>query len=960
METQKMPSGLRRNSLVSLFSSHPSSREGSRRNSQSGDEKRLSGISLSSFATGRSQSTPATTDEPPTSFDKFRSSVSPTAPQLPSFSWKSRRGSNETSRGVSWVSEDAYDKEVVEFAYRLDASAFIAESEKIEKKRSQNQQPPRKSQFKEHTELNGFSRSAIQPTLMNSKSDTAVLKAPPKSPPRAETTHQAGSVQTSARQEEAKTNTQQRSPKANQSNARQGHTGSEPPLRAAKERDIESPEQVAPQKRSATYLRPSHDGSSYVQKQRRYQQQMSIAGFEDQQTVQRANELAAENENAVGVQRKGAHILSELSIATPLEKAATPRAQYEYRQDSQETIVSRSPEIEHRRHEPQQSNPSAARQPQKATPLSQSTKADDVPNKPSPDTTGVNLSRAQDAKTPDAQAPEENPPPTEPKSNKTLGFRKRTKPPPSKIWISQGETTSKSDQQPMSAPPAQPLDSASKRSKMEKMFIDPLAAQISFRKRAGSAGSVTLAPPPKELFRTHTRNRTNSSEALTADLPSPVPWSNRADVAKAKPGRSKGESSPWWQEQKYSVENMAEVDSGVVKPRSQSSGSIGVATSESMPKHPYAASGELMESSKQISSTPVEQNTSDVKELTRYQLVETIDPRAIKSKASTPAESGPSQLSSPNDRVPMTTSASIGLPLKPVTGQVEKEVKVASVGKKDLSRKASIAQSQSNPQLQTQSTVTNSLPSLDFLPQLKHQPLVKKNSPPRTSVDSTITVPQLPSPSSPGSASTSGPASSLGSPSSSSPATSRLLTSTTTPTIIKPPIPTPIIQPRSPLRPPQSHPSSSTTTTTTTTTTPNSPLKYSTAASPSPPPESTSTSKPRSLSIPLPNVNASIGISKSTPTLPTTPALPTKPVAKLFVICCTCHYWHDLPSKLYEAIALPQTVSHPSVNGNGTHNKGGEVEVYETAVRCPWCEHPMTTACCQGWTGVVYLRARHH
>ena len=32
----------------------------------------------------------------------------------------------------------------------------------------------------------------------------------------------------------------------------------------------------------------------------------------------------------------------------------------------------------------------------------------------------------------------------------------------------------------------------------------------------------------------------------------------------------------------------------------------------------------------------------------------------------------------------------------------------------------------------------------------------------------------------------------------------------------------------------------------------------------------------------------------------------------------------------------------------------------ETAVMCPWCDHGMTTSCCQGWTTVVYMHERHH
>lgn len=39
---------------------------------------------------------------------------------------------------------------------------------------------------------------------------------------------------------------------------------------------------------------------------------------------------------------------------------------------------------------------------------------------------------------------------------------------------------------------------------------------------------------------------------------------------------------------------------------------------------------------------------------------------------------------------------------------------------------------------------------------------------------------------------------------------------------------------------------------------------------------------------------------------------------------------------------------------------GQGLGVVETRVRCPWCEHGMSTGCCAGWTTVVYLHERHH
>ena len=152
-----------------------------------------------------------------------------------------------------------------------------------------------------------------------------------------------------------------------------------------------------------------------------------------------------------------------------------------------------------------------------------------------------------------------------------------------------------------------------------------------------------------------------------------------------------------------------------------------------------------------------------------------------------------------------------------------------------------------------------------------------------------------------------------------------------------------------------------------------------------------------------------------------------KPIAKMFVICCKCRFWHDLPSRLYEAMALPQTVrktedlNRPGSGGSGSGSEkskksrrgsnsetsrppgisgpigsggvgasyvgppapsssaglgmngglaGGNGEANTefkplegkifTDVKCPWCEHGMSTSCCAGWTAIIYLHERHH
>lgn len=77
-----------------------------------------------------------------------------------------------------------------------------------------------------------------------------------------------------------------------------------------------------------------------------------------------------------------------------------------------------------------------------------------------------------------------------------------------------------------------------------------------------------------------------------------------------------------------------------------------------------------------------------------------------------------------------------------------------------------------------------------------------------------------------------------------------------------------------------------------------------------------------------------------------------EPVAKMFVICCSCKYFHDMPSKIYECMVKPDNIVR-DVNR-------GVSGVVSTAVKCPWCGHGMSTKCCAGYAGVVYLTERLH
>jgi len=76
------------------------------------------------------------------------------------------------------------------------------------------------------------------------------------------------------------------------------------------------------------------------------------------------------------------------------------------------------------------------------------------------------------------------------------------------------------------------------------------------------------------------------------------------------------------------------------------------------------------------------------------------------------------------------------------------------------------------------------------------------------------------------------------------------------------------------------------------------------------------------------------------------------PVAKMFVECCNCKFYHDMPSKLYECMAKPDAVVEDKLLGIS-----GAIT---TMVKCPWCQHNMTISCCAGYAAVVYLKEKLH
>lgn len=94
--------------------------------------------------------------------------------------------------------------------------------------------------------------------------------------------------------------------------------------------------------------------------------------------------------------------------------------------------------------------------------------------------------------------------------------------------------------------------------------------------------------------------------------------------------------------------------------------------------------------------------------------------------------------------------------------------------------------------------------------------------------------------------------------------------------------------------------------------------------------------------------------SPISPVSPVSPQLQTgpDPIAKMLVVCCSCKYFHDLPSKVYECMAQPDDVV--------TDQDLGVSGVVSTSVKCPWCGHGMSTTCCAGYAAVVFLKERLH
>lgn len=127
-------------------------------------------------------------------------------------------------------------------------------------------------------------------------------------------------------------------------------------------------------------------------------------------------------------------------------------------------------------------------------------------------------------------------------------------------------------------------------------------------------------------------------------------------------------------------------------------------------------------------------------------------------------------------------------------------------------------------------------------------------------------------------------------------------------------------------------------------------------------------------------------------------------ISKIFVICCKCKYWQDMPSEIYARLACPERLpsesrlartfsrkkpvrnavsptdssnarrmsiskrmqsSNESRGGQNTSSAGAPPTATSQPMRlnrpqCCWCGHGMGKSCCQSWSTLVSMRERFH
>ena len=318
MDTQKMPSALRRNSVVSFLSSYSSSPEDSRRSSR--EEPRPSRLlPLGSRAKRRSQSTPNSSAELPSDPRRTDSNiVSAAPPQLPKLrgvGWHSRPSSVDSKR-TSAGSGDAYQRDLVRFAESMELSSSPETPGNFIGSYSENHPlhpnglplgPP------------SFSRSRTAPDLAGAEAGrTAGTDL--QRPPLAQRDSQNGNFLDRLSNGQGRRQRSITAGKENDDEMRMQPTGkfmSDEFLQISRLHGSSSGLGIQP-----SQLKAHRDGSSYVHKQRMHQQQLSIAGYQDELAVRDANAKAMDATDQAG---EGPSVASPRSASSESSKQRTPQ-----------------------------------------------------------------------------------------------------------------------------------------------------------------------------------------------------------------------------------------------------------------------------------------------------------------------------------------------------------------------------------------------------------------------------------------------------------------------------------------------------------------------------------------------------------------------------------------------------------------------------------------------------------
>ena len=797
---------------------------------------------------------------------QFKPIVSSVAPKLPSFRWKKEPTTD--GKAQSWGTHNVSDGELVAFPYGK-------EDPVIEKIGDGEADASPISHLTREPTIRHMIRSSTEPNL---RPEAGNRQKKAESTQFAERLTGEKTQPSIPRVVEPRSRIAERAPRPTPKPVSRKENDSNPqsPADRPKERqnsdevaaeliamlsDKQKPYQHVQTQMPKPYTNIPRDGSSYVHKQRMYEQQRSIAGFEEQQAMQMFNEQAAladmqqeDKDSQTAKNDKGTS--RELSPSSAKRNRSSSRGAKGANRSTSPSGRSSS----------QQPKPSAL------SPLKQvSTAPEDV----SDDEREKKLKSAKEEILQKMQSAQLG------KSDRILGFRRKNKDTPTSIQLPENKL------KPTSAKAAPITDgSHDAGTPLKQSRRDRMSAHIPFKHKRDSSNGVvhnTARHSADQVGKVSEAKKfyenANTQQSTDSKVPASPQHPAKHSAADSKSSSESGESWHSTQESRKRSASAAAVSRSKPFSKPSMDSSVLAASYTEIIKTPSSEEDSLSDKSPTSSSHSHQR------------------PESVQEEQERPK--------SPHELIVKTTTSE---------GHV---------------RKTSITQSRSIPNLQSYSPQPpaasatrdgngNVHPNLDFLPQLKHQSLNKsprrstqtsaENSPTRDKIGFT---PAVGMPDASYKSSLAPSASASGAPDLS-------------------------LLPRSPFR--------------------------------------TLRGASRSATSIVPTAQgaktATEGGEKPAGSLG---PMEAKPIAKLFVICCKCRFWHDLPSKLYEAMALPKELrrgnadtASATVGGvgkgvkkveEGQKDAKGKVE---TAVKCPWCEHAMGTWCCQGWTTVVYLHERHH